>query len=125
MLLFISWVFRDIYASDSSAKTLQVSFVGMQAQEVAIKPNLRVVLKSDTEVLDEVVVTAMGIKRSEKALGYSATSVNSDKITATRNSDVMSALSGKIAGVQISSNSSDPGASNSVVVRVFSSNQPL
>ena len=74
----------------------------MQTQEVAIKPNLRVVLKSDTEVLDEVVVTAMGIKRSEKALGYSATSVNSDKITATRNSDVMSALSGKIAGVQIS-----------------------
>ena len=129
MLLFISCLFRDIYASDSSAKTLQVSFVGMQAQEVAIKPNLRVVLKSDTEVLDEVVVTAMGIKRSEKALGYSATSVNSDKITATRNSDVMSALSGKIAGVQISSNSSDPGASNSVVVRGFSSlsgsNQPL
>ena len=129
MLLFISCLFRDIYASDSSAKTLQVSFVGMQAQEVAIKPNLRVVLKSDTEVLDEVVVTAMGIKRSEKALGYSATSVNSDKITATRNSDVMSALSGKIAGVQISSNSSDPGASNSIVVRGFSSlsgsNQPL
>lgn len=129
MLLFISCLFIDIYASDSSAKTLQVSFVGMQAQEVAIKPNLRVVLKSDTEVLDEVVVTAMGIKRSEKALGYSATSVNGDKITATRNSDVMSALSGKIAGVQISSNSSDPGASNSVVVRGFSSlsgsNQPL
>ena len=88
MLLFISCLFRDIYASDSSAKTLQVSFVGMQTQEVAIKPNLRVVLKSDTEVLDEVVVTAMGIKRSEKALGYSATSVNSDKITATRNSDI-------------------------------------
>lgn len=48
---------------------MQVSFVGMQAQEVAIKPNLRVVLKSDTEVLEEVVVTARGIKRSEKALG--------------------------------------------------------
>ena len=45
----------------SSAKTLRVSFVGMQTQEVAIKPNLRVVLKSDAEVLDEVVVTAMGI----------------------------------------------------------------
>lgn len=68
----------------SSAKTLRVSFVGMQTQEVAIKPNLRVVLKSDAEVLDEVVVTAMGIKRSEKALGYSATSVNSERITETR-----------------------------------------
>ena len=52
----------------SSAKTLRVSFVGMQTQEVAIKPNLRVVLKSDAEVLDEVVVTAVGIKRAEKSL---------------------------------------------------------
>ena len=129
MLLFISCLFRDIYASDSSAKTLQVSFVGMQAQEVAIKPNLRVVLKSDTEVLDEVVVTAMGIKRSEKALGYSATSVSSERITETRTSDIMSSLSGKIAGVQISNTSSDPGASNSVIIRGVSSlsgtNQPL
>ena len=101
----------------------------MQAQEVAIKPNLRVVLKSDTEVLDEVVVTAMGIKRSEKALGYSATSVSSERITETRTSDIMSSLSGKIAGVQISNTSSDPGASNSVIIRGVSSlsgtNQPL
>ena len=103
----------------SSAKTLQVSFVGMQAQEVAIKPNLRVVLKSDTEVLDEVVVTAMGIKRSEKALGYSATSVSSERITETRTSDIMSSLSGKIAGVQISNTSSDPGASNSVIIQAL------
>ena len=112
-----------------SAKTLRVSFVGMQTQEVAIKPNLRVVLKSDAEVLDEVVVTAMGIKRSEKALGYSATSVNSERITETRTSDIMSSLSGKIAGVQISNTSSDPGASNSVIIRGVSSlsgsNQPL
>lgn len=102
----------------------------MKQQDVAIKAGLiKVVLQSDAEALDEVVVTAMGIKRSEKALGYAATSVGSDQITATRSSDVMSALSGKIAGVQISSNSSDPGASNSVVVRGFSSlsgsNQPL
>ena len=101
----------------------------MQTQEVAIKPNLRVVLKSDAEVLDEVVVTAMGIKRSEKALGYSATSVNSERITETRTSDIMSSFSGKIAGVQISNTSSDPGASNSVIIRGVSSlsgsNQPL
>lgn len=114
----------------SSAKTLRISYVGMKQQEVAIKSGIiKVVLQSDAEALDEVVVTAMGIKRSEKALGYAATSVSSDQITATRSADVMSALSGKIAGVQISSNSSDPGASNSVVVRGFSSlsgsNQPL
>ena len=48
----------------SSAGTLVISFIGMQSQEVKIKPNVIVVLKSDAEQLDEVVVTAMGIKRS-------------------------------------------------------------
>ena len=54
----------------------------MQTQEVAIKPNLKVVLRSDAQQIDEVVVTAMGIKRSEKALGYAATSVGGEKIAA-------------------------------------------
>ena len=75
----------------------------MQTQEVAIKPNLKVVLRSDAQQIDEVVVTAMGIKRSEKALGYAATSVGGEKIAESRTSDVMSSLAGKIAGVQISS----------------------
>lgn len=101
----------------------------MQTQEVAIKPNLKVVLRSDAQQIDEVVVTAMGIKRSEKALGYAATSVGGEKIAESRTSDVMSSLAGKIAGVQISSTSSDPGASNSVIIRGVSSlsgtNQPL
>lgn len=101
----------------------------MKSQEVAIKPVVNVVLHSDTEVLDEVVVTAMGIKRSEKALGYSATSVGGEKISASRTSDIMSSLAGKVAGVQISATSSDPGASNSVIIRGVSSlggsNQPL
>ena len=113
----------------ASAKVLQISYIGMQSQEVAIKPNVKIVLKSDAQLIDEVVVTAMGIKRSEKALGYSATSVKSDEIAAKRASDVMSSLSGKVAGVQISNTSSDPGASNSVIIRGVSSlsgsNQPL
>ena len=113
----------------SSAGTLVVSFIGMKTQEVDIKPVVNVVLHSDTEVLDEVVVTAMGIKRSEKALGYSATSVGGEKISASRTSDIMSSLAGKVAGVQISATSSDPGASNSVIIRGVSSlggtNQPL
>ena len=61
----------------------------MQTQEVAIKPNLKVVLRSDAQQIDEVVVTAMGIKRSEKALGYAATSVGGEKIAESRTSDVM------------------------------------
>lgn len=59
---------------------MQISYIGMQTQEVAIKPNLKVVLRSDAQQIDEVVVTAMGIKRSEKALGYAATSVGGEKI---------------------------------------------
>ena len=113
----------------SSAKTLTISYIGMQTQEVEIKPTLHIVLKSDNAMLEEVVVTAMGIKRSEKALGYSATAVDNEKITATRSSDIMSSLAGKVAGVQISSTSSDPGSSNSVIIRGISSlngnNQPL
>ena len=73
----------------------------MQTQEVAIKPNLKVVLRSDAQQIDEVVVTAMGIKRSEKALGYAATSVGGEKIAESRTSDVMSSLAGKIAGVHL------------------------
>ena len=68
----------------SSAKTLVISYIGMQTQEVVIKPTLKVVLKSDSQNLDEVVVTAMGIKRSEKSLGYAVSSVKGDEITKAR-----------------------------------------
>ena len=106
-----------------------ISFIGMHTQEVKIQPTLTIVLKADMEVLDEVVVTAMGLKRSEKALGYSATSVKGGDIAIKRTSDVMSGLAGKVAGVQISATSSDPGSSNSVIIRGVSSlsgsNQPL
>ena len=101
----------------------------MSTQEVPIKSNLSIHLKPDAEQLEEVVITAMGIKRSEKALGYSATSVKGDDISIKRTNDVMSSLAGKVAGVQISTTSSDPGASNSVIIRGVSSlsgnNQPL
>ena len=80
---------QDIIVVFSSAKTLQISYIGMQTQEVVIKPNLKVVLKSDSQKLDEVVVTAMGIKRSEKSLGYSVTSVKGDEITKARESNVL------------------------------------
>ncbi|KAB4221793.1 SusC/RagA family TonB-linked outer membrane protein, partial [Bacteroides uniformis] len=84
----------------SSAKTLVISYIGMQTQEVVIKPTLKVVLKSDSQNLDEVVVTAMGIKRSEKSLGYAVSSVKGDEITKARESNVLNSLSGKIAGLQ-------------------------
>ena len=67
----------------ADSKTLIVSFVGMKSKEVAIKNTpMHVVLKSDAEVLDEVVVTALGMKRSEKTLGYAATTMKSEDIDA-------------------------------------------
>ena len=95
----------------SSAKTLQISYIGMQTQEVVIKPTLKVVLKSDSQNLDEVVVTAMGIKRSEKSLGYAVSSVKGDEITKARESNVLNSLSGKIAGLQIAQSSGTVGGS--------------
>ena len=113
----------------SSAKTLQISYIGMKAQEVAIKSNLRVVLKPDAQQIDEVIVTAVGIKRSEKSLAYSAAQVNSETLTKAGDRSMLDALSGKVAGVRISSSSGAAGSSTRVLLRGFSSlsgsNQPL
>ena len=110
-------------------KSLTISYLGFEPKTVTAKNGMRVFLKADATSLDEVVVTAMGIKRSAKALGYSATAVDGEKISQARTSDVMSSLAGKVAGVQISTGAADPGSSNSVVIRGFSSvsgsNQPL
>ena len=110
-------------------KQITVSYLGYQSKTVTAKNGMRVFLAADATALDEVVVTAMGIKRSAKALGYSATSLDGEEIAEVRTNDIMSGLAGKVAGVQISSTSSDPGASNSVVIRGISSlngnNQPL
>ena len=110
-------------------KTLTISYLGFEAKTVQAKNGMRVFLKADATSLDEVVVTAMGIKRSAKAIGYSATSLDGEQIAEVRTNDVMSGLAGKVAGVQISTTSSDPGASNSVIIRGISSlngnNQPL
>ena len=112
------------------AQTLVVSCIGMTSQEVAITSGkITVTLDPDSEMLADVVVTAMGISRQEKTLGYSATTVKSDEITGARTTNVANALSGKVAGVQVSATSSDPGALSNIVIRGFSSingnNQPL
>ncbi|MFI3286014.1 MAG: SusC/RagA family TonB-linked outer membrane protein [Rikenellaceae bacterium] len=113
----------------NAASTLIVSYIGMLTQEVAAKPKMTIVLKSDAHEISSVVVTAMGLTRDEKSLGYSATAVSGDEISAKRTNDMMTGLAGKVAGVSISSTSSDPGASTSVVIRGVSSlsgsNQPL
>ena len=76
---FVNCSFIYIYVSDSSAKTLQVSFVGMQTQEVAIRPTVKVILKTDSEVLDEVVVTGYGVTKKAAFTG-AATTLGAGKI---------------------------------------------
>lgn len=112
----------------AGAKTLRVSYVGMIPQDVMVKEGmLKITLQSDAKALEEVVVTAMGIKRSEKILGYASSTIKSDDLVAAKSGSVMSGLSGKIAGVNIS-NAGTAGSSQKVIVRgysSFSSNQPL
>ena len=109
--------------------TLVVSFVGMRSASVPAVDGMEVVLEEDTEVLDEVVVTALGISRSERTLGYAATKVDAEEITKARQTNVANALAGKVAGVQVQSTSTDPGAASYIIIRGFSSvngsNQPL
>ena len=110
-------------------KVLTISYVGMEPVEVVAKPNMRIILRSGDTNLDEIVVTAMGISRQQKTLGYSATQLEGEELTTGKMTDVTSALAGKVAGVQISASSADPGTANSVIIRGFSSingnNQPL
>ena len=100
----------------SSAKTLLISFIGRQSQEVAVKPVVKVVLKSDAEVLDEVVVTAYGTSTKGSFTG-SASVMKADKIEKRQVSNVSNALAGAVAGVQILSNNGQPGESAKVRIR--------
>ena len=113
----------------ASAKQIRFSFIGMEAQTLPIKNVVNVSLKSSDYVLKGAVVTALGIKRSAKSLGYSATDIKAKDITEARTTDIMQSLQGKVAGVTISSQTGDPGASNKVIIRGFASlsgnNQPL
>jgi len=90
---------------------------------------INVVLEVGGEVLDEIVITAFGIKRSEKALGYSVQSIKGDAMTEARESNLTNAISGKVAGVQVTGTSGSVGASSRIVLRGNSSitgnNEPL
>ena len=97
----------------AGATTLQVSFVGMITQEVPITPGtIRVTLKNDAKLLDEVVVTALGIAKKEKSLTYSTQVVNGDELVRAKDPNMMNALAGKTAGVQLNKRSSGLGGSS-------------
>lgn len=115
----------------SSVKSIQFSFIGYITQTIALtsSSNVNVVLTSDSKGLNEVVVTALGVNRERKSLGYSSTVVNSEEINRAAPTNLAAGLQGKIAGVDISNTSGQPGGSSKVILRGFASiggnNQPL
>lgn len=103
----------------SGAKALTVSFVGMASIEVPItgSNNYKIKMASESISVNEVVVTAMGITKEKKALGYAVQDVKSDELTQGSNSDLSGALQGKLSGVEITPSSGMPGASSKITIR--------
>ena len=111
-------------------ETLRITSLGMTPVEVVYNgSNVKVTLKDDSKALDEVVVTALGIKRERKSLGYAIQDVKGDAILNSHENNVANALTGKIAGVQITRSSNGPGGSSKIQLRgnnsVTGLNQPL
>jgi TonB-linked outer membrane protein, SusC/RagA family len=113
-----------------NAKTLKISYVGMNPLEVTAdtQNRMRIVLSSNIQ-LEEVVVTAMGVLRSARSVGYGQTVVNPDEAIQKAEPDLFRALQGKMPGVQINASSSTPGSATKIVIRgstsFFGDNQPL
>ncbi len=114
----------------NTGDVLRFSFIGMTTQEkvVGASNTINIVLEADN-ILEEVIVTALGIKREEKALGYSVQSIQGEGMTEARESNISNAISGKVAGVQVTGTSGSVGASSRIVLRGNSSitgnNEPL
>jgi TonB-linked SusC/RagA family outer membrane protein len=110
---------------------LVISYAGFDTREIPVegKISLDIVLAEDTKLLNEVVVTALGVKKERRALGYSVTQVAGESLTQARENNVANALVGKVAGLDITSTSGGAGAATSVIIRGVSSlgqtNQPL
>lgn len=120
----------SIKAVPSSAKSLRVTYIGMLPKTVAItNGHIRIEMQEDSKRIDEVVVTALGIQKKEKSLTYSTQIVKGDELTRAKDANMMNALAGKAAGVQITKSAGGLGGSSKVIIRgnrsVSGSNQPL
>jgi TonB-linked SusC/RagA family outer membrane protein len=115
--------------SAAQGQILVFSFLGMKTVEMPASTNMRVKMTDDSVVLEGVVVTAAGIKREKSSIGAATTTVRAEELTKASQPTLADAIKGKVAGVTISSASTDPGASSGVIIRGFSSlsgsNQPL
>ena len=110
---------------------LVFNYIGMKTQSVvASKSNVNISMMSSTVELEGVVVTALGIKKQERALGYATSNVGSDDITKGGNQNFVNALGGKVAGVQVTASGGAPGQASRLVIRggnksLTNSNEPL
>ncbi len=120
----------EISVPDANS-VLVFSFVGMLTQEITVGSQavINVVMATDALQVDEVIVTALGIKRDKKALGYAVQDVKSEELTQAGNSDLVSSLAGKVAGVQINQSGGGVGGTSRIEIRGTSSlsgnNAPL
>ena len=110
---------------------LEFSFVGMKTQSVEIGASdvVDAVMETSAEMIGEVVVTALGIKRETKALGYSQQEIGTAALSASRETNLTSFLTAKVAGVRVSKTSSGTGGSSAITIRgtksLLGNNQPL
>jgi TonB-dependent SusC/RagA subfamily outer membrane receptor len=115
----------------SGYNSLEFSFVGMKPQTAAIGASniINVALEVSSEMLEEVVVTALGIQRQVKAVGYAQQELKTDQLTAARELNLTNFLTAKVAGVRVSKTSSGTGGSSAITIRgaksLLGNNQPL
>lgn len=117
----------------SRGDVLSFSFIGFTTQEVPVgnSSTINVTLAEDVKNLQEVVVTALGIEQEKRSLGYAVQELNTEDIVNTKQQNVVNALQGQVAGVQITSSGGAPGQSARILIRGISSldptadNQPL
>jgi len=115
----------------SSGQVLVFSYLGQRTEERTVggEDVINVTMAEDAQALQEVVVTAQGIVREKRSLGYSVTTVESDKVESRPEADIGRVLSGKVAGVNITSNNGLSGSGTNIIIRGYSSatqsNQPL
>ena len=114
----------------SEGEKLSFSFLGMKTKTVTVSSSntINVVLEEDADQLDEIVVTALGIKKSRKSLTYAAQDINAEELNKVKQTNPVNSLSGKVSGVAITRSASGAGGSVKVVLRGNSSignNQPL
>ncbi|TZF85961.1 SusC/RagA family TonB-linked outer membrane protein (plasmid) [Pedobacter sp. BS3] len=114
-----------------SSAVLVFTYIGYASKEITVGTSnvISTSLSLDTKQLGEVVVTALGIKREKKSLGYSVQNVDGDEIVSSREPNIVNALAGKVAGVQINNSGGQAGSSSRITIRgntsINGNNEPL